>query len=101
MAILQTAFIIDNAHIAEILEAAEKFLRQHHDHKLIQQVTILRGYWELMEMYPARAEAYRSHVRTALDDLTKAIHFQIGRQEAVHVERRGYAKSVYPGSLKR
>lgn len=69
----QTTPTIDAAEIAQIIEATEKFLLQHDDHKLVQQVTIMRGFWELTSMYPEKAHAYELSLRKSLDDVMDGI----------------------------
>jgi len=66
---------VDKSDIAEVLEAAQVISLRTHDHKLIQKITILKGYLDLAKMMPSRD--YESNIRRLVDELTVAIHAHI------------------------
>jgi hypothetical protein len=83
---------LDTPHLAEVLEAAQKILQCHHDHELVQRVTVVKGWLSLIQMFPSRN--YQDTLRKALDDLIAVVHFQLQREGSSQTSSTDFARTL-------
>jgi hypothetical protein len=76
---------LDTSHFVEVIEAAQRILQCHHDHELVQRVTVVKGWLTLSQMFPSRN--YQDTLRKALDDLIAVVHFHLQREGSGQTSR--------------